>query len=370
MKRLISALLLLSMLLSGCSLPSAPTDPTTEPTEESTEATEITEATQPSTEPTEEPTEAPTEPPTEPPLLYHDPLTGVPQAEPYTGRPVAISINNVKAAMPRHSVSQADVLYEMLVEGGLTRCLAVYSDLSDVEAIGSVRSARNNFIDIAMSYNALFVHAGGSSYAYKMLKETKWNHIDGIGWGLDGKFYRDADRLNSGYSREHTLFTTGAGIMHLAANRKFNMSLGEVDYGLQFAEDATPDGEPAQQIMVKFGIWNKRTYMTYHEDGSYHLTQYDKPVIDGNTGLEESYENVFIIYAKHNLVDNRYQFAELLGSGSGYFACGGKLIRILWHHENADDPITYTLEDGTPLIQGIGSSYVAILPTGSTVKWE
>ena len=68
-------------------------------------------------------------------------------------------------------------------------------------------------------------------------------------------------------------------------------------------------------------------------------------------------------------MDNRYQFAELLGSGSGYYACGGKLIKILWHHENAEDPITYTLEDGTPLVQKIGRSYVAIVPTGSTVKW-
>jgi hypothetical protein len=270
--------------------------------------------------------------------------------------------------MPRHSVSQADVLYEMLVEGGLTRCLAIYSDISQIGTIGSVRSARNNFIDIAMSYNAMFVHAGGSSYAYAMLKETRWNHIDGIGWGLHGKFYRDQNRLDSGYSREHTLFTTGEGLRFLAENRKFNMSLGEVDYGLQFQEDGTPDGKAAHTITIRFGNWNKKTVATYMEDG-YHLEQYSKPIIDGNTGLDEVYENVFIILAKHTLVDKRYQFAELLGSGNGFYACGGKLIPILWHHETAEEAITYTLTDGTPLVQQVGRSYVAILPLGSKVTW-
>ena len=58
------------------------------------------------------------------------------------------------------------------------------------------------------------------------------------------------------------------------------------------------------------------------------------------------------------------------GSGDGYYACGGKLIKIQWHHENPADPFTFTLEDGTPLVQGIGSSYIGICPLKSTVEWE
>jgi hypothetical protein len=63
-------------------------------------------------------------------------------------------------------------------------------------------------------------------------------------------------------------------------------------------------------------------------------------------------------------------FADLEGTGNGYFACGGKLVPIKWSRENATAPFVYSLEDGTPLTLGIGKSYVAVLPTGSPVEYQ
>ena len=83
----------------------------------------------------------------------------------------------------------------------------------------------------------------------------------------------------------------------------------------------------------------------------------------------EAFENVFVILTKVTN-DGVYHVADLDGSGEGYFACGGKIIPIQWHHESETDTITFTLTNGNPLIQGIGNSYIAIAPTASTVSYE
>ena len=104
----------------------------------------------------------------EPEIVYpfSNPLTGEGQMTEQLNRPYAVVINNIKAALPHHGVSQADMIYEILAEGGITRCLAIFTDLADVEKLGSIRSARTYFIDLAKAYDAILVHAGGSGYAY------------------------------------------------------------------------------------------------------------------------------------------------------------------------------------------------------------
>ena len=59
-----------------------------------------------------------------------------------------------------------------------------------------------------------------------------------------------------------------------------------------------------------------------------------------------------------------------MGSGDGYYACGGKIIPMKWHHENATDPFTFTLENGDVLVQGVGNSYIGVVPMSSNVEWE
>ena len=99
--------------------------PTDAPTVPATEA--------PTEEPTEEPTQAPTVEPTEPAAAaYANPLTGEAMAAPLTQRIFMASINNHKEAMPQHGISLADIYYEMLVEGTVTRCLGVFTDISSV----------------------------------------------------------------------------------------------------------------------------------------------------------------------------------------------------------------------------------------------
>jgi hypothetical protein len=147
----------------------------------------------------------------------------------------------------------------------------------------------------------------------------------------------------------------------------------EKTYGLNFAEDGTPEnGEEAKLINITFNHKGnkKTTTMTYDETfGKYVYTQYGKGIDSVTDKNRETFENVFVILTT---VTNKgvYHVADLDGSGDGYYACGGKIVKVKWHHEDPKDPITFTLEDGTPLVQGIGNSYIGICPLKSTVKFE
>lgn len=342
-------------------------DPTVPPTTVPTEA--------PTEEPTDAPTEAPTEEPTEAPeeVLYRNPLTGEPMESPLETRLFLVTINNVPKALPHVGTDQADILFEMYINDYATRCLALYSDISQVETIGSVRSLRYNFTDIAIAYDAFIAHAGGSEVVLQDAKDCGIDHLNVDTSTSTSYSFRDEDRHSSGYSWEHCLFVKGEGLYNKIAEKgyKVTQEAGKT-YGLNFTEDGTPaGGEDATLIEIGFKLdgHTKQSTMTYEEStGKYVFTQYGKG-IDTATEENERFTNVFIMLAN---VENSgvYHVADLSGSGEGYYACGGKLIPIQWHHENETDPFTFTLSDGTALEQGVGNSYIAIAPLKSDISWE
>ncbi len=368
MKRFVLLILMLA-LLAGCTggdtTPTTTAVPTTEPT--------TIPVTQPTTEPVTEPVTQPTEPVVMP---YTNPLTGEGRMEPQTRRPYGVVINNIRAAQPLHGIGNADLLFEIVAEGGgsITRLLAVYTDLSGIEKIGSVRSARTYLIDIARAYDSIFVHAGWSEYAKDLLSSTRWPFLNGLFGDAEKYFYRDQSRIDAGYQLEHTLFTTGDNILAYTADKGYRTEAKFDSYGMNFAEDGTPDGETANSIILSFYKNGKRTELSYDAvDGCYYGTQHwsshSGAIADANTGKALPFENVFILYAR-TTTDGYRMFADLVGSGTGYYACGGKLIPIQWSRAGETSPFVYTLTDGTPLQQGVGKSYVGIIPNGSPVEYE
>lgn len=371
MKRLLAlALALCLLMLCGCGKDPVETEPSTEATEATTEATETTEATSEPTEATEEPTEV-TEP-TEPKQL-RNPLNGEPIDEPFVNRPYAVSINNIHAAMPQWGIGQADILYEFLAEGYATRCLALFSDISDVQKLGSIRSFRIYFVNTARAYDAIIVRAGGSKEADTAIKNYGLDEVDGI-QGFAGKaFYRDGDRLNAGYALEHTLFTNGERILECVNQQGYEQTRAEgIDYGLNFTEDGTPDGEDATYIKITYGLGGKVTTLNYEEStGVYLANQFNNKWCDATNYDYLRFENILVLYTKTWIQEDGVHLTiPLTGEGEGYFACGGKIIPIRWSHENDTANFVYTLQDGTPLELGVGSTYIAVVPDGTTVAHE
>ena len=377
MKRLLPLLLALVMLLSACAKPPVDTIPSdTQGTVPSTTTTPPTTQPPATTVPTV-PT-VPTQPEeTEPELKYQNPLTGEALAEPSLQRPVAVMLNNIKAAMPQHGVSQADILYEVLAEGGITRCVGIFTDLKSVEKLGSIRSARKYFIDLARGYNAAYLHAGGSDEADAYLKTLKNMDLDA---GLSATyFYRDQDRLNAGYTWEHTLFTSGEKILAFARQRGVATALdAEKTYGMTFDDGKIIVGDSAEKVKVYFnmggkpGSYTKSTSFAYDEQTKlYTAAQHGGDYIDGNTKEAIAFRNVVVLYARTSLQSDNYLLTiETTGTGTGWFVCNGQAVQINWSRKTVNDPFTFTLKNGSPVTFGVGSTYIGVVPTGATVTFE
>ncbi|MBQ2785058.1 MAG: DUF3048 domain-containing protein [Oscillospiraceae bacterium] len=374
MKRLLPLLLILMVLLSACAKSPVETTPT------DTQGTvPPTTTTLPTTQPPA--TTAPTDPSqsevTQPELNYLHPLTGEALAEPMLQRPVAVMLNNIVAAMPQHGVSQADILYEVLAEGGITRCVGIFTDLESVEKVGSIRSARKYFVQIAQGYGAAYVHAGGSNEANAYLNTLKNMDLDA---GLSATyFYRDQDRLNSGYSLEHTLFSSGEKILAFAKQRGVTTSLdAEKPYGMSFDDTKVIAGKSAKKVTVYFNMggkpssYTKSTAFTYDENTKlYSAAQYGGDYIDGNTKKAIAFRNVIALYASTSVQsDGKLLTINTVGSGTGHFASNGQMVNIKWSRASVNDPFTFTLENGSPLTFGVGATYIGVVPTGATVNFE
>jgi hypothetical protein len=357
MKKILMAVLAFALLFTACTQRSTVT--------ESAEPTPTPPATRAPT-PSPTPTPTPTPEPTPEPIRH--PLTGEAVDEALTARPLAIMINNHPQAQPQCGISAADMIYEILAEGGVTRMMAIVTDPTSVQRFGSTRSLRPYYLEVGLSYGGVIVHAGGSDQAYSDLSAKHADNLDGVrGANAGSYFYRDNYRVQAGFPLEHTLFINSDSLLKYAAARGISLeSDTPYDFGLSFAEDAAPDGDAAEKVTVTF-VPGKPSSFTYHGDSdSYTMVQYGAEYKDGDTGEAIEFKNLLILEATHRTLDSYgRRDVNLVGEGAGYFFCGGKYAPVTWHRDGLGEQFYYTDADRNPLVLGIGRTYVGIVPTGS-----
>lgn len=362
MKRLIALMLTLTLLLCGCGAKGEPAV-----TEAPAAVPETTAA--PTAEPTTEPTTVPT---TEPAPVYVNPLNGEILDAPFTGRIFANTVSNLADNIPHVGVVKADMLIECYVNmDSVVRCLALFTDIDSVDAIGSTRSTRPMFNAIAQHYDLILSHAGGSDQALKDAKDRGVENFNIDAWAVasTGASYRDKERKGA---YENTLYGIGSGIKAYAEAQGYPMTL-ERDYGFSFTDDGTPaQGVEAKDISITltYKKAKKETRMVYDErTGKYAFNQYGQVMTDLKTEEVEAFRNVIVMYADITTT-GIYHIADFSAGGTGYFACGGKLIPITWSCAGDKEPFRFFTESGEPLELGRGNTYMAICTPESPVVCE
>jgi len=352
-KRLLALLLALSFLfLAGCrSEPEPEPEPVPTPV--------------PTPEATPEPTPEPT------PVIWtgpRNPLTGEPIEEDISAfRPWAILLDNLRAALPHNGISQADILYEMPVEGGITRILAVFQDIRGVGEIGPVRSARSYFLDAVQGHDALFVHAGGSPQAYADIRGRGVPNIDGV-LGTGREFFRDPERSRRAGS-EHSMMTTDELLLANLERHGFRLE-HEAGFstGLAFQVDdnTTTGGMPGTDVTVRFSNYKTGEFAFDQVSGRYYVSQYGAPMMDGAIDEQLSVMNVLVLFANFSTVDGQGRLAvDLNRGGEGYFFTGGYALPILWEKGGHTAPFLFSFTNGYPLELSVGNTYVNIINTNT-----
>ena len=308
------------------------------------------------------------------PLIYN-PLTGVLTLEDISrNRPIAVIIGNTRDALPMNGISYADIVYEVLVEGGLTRMLAIYQDITGVGRIGSVRSARHYQVEIAASYDAIFLFSGGSEPALHAVR------AHGITALTEGSrvFVRDGGRVSGRrFSAPHNLITSGELIERWLPEYDFRFTHDEDrEHELRFTDNPIPGGRAADEVVVRFS-GGKSSMFTFDEASNlYEMRQFNSDFVDANhNGRQVTFTNLIILKTGERSLSGPYGHSgrrdlDTVGSGDGYFVYGGRFVEIYWSREHATAQFVYTLRDGTPLELGRGRTYIGIIPTNMSADFS
>ncbi|MBR4942011.1 MAG: DUF3048 domain-containing protein [Clostridia bacterium] len=312
-------------------------------------------------------TEATTEPEPEIPAVPVNYLTGeaLPEGASDTYRPVAVSINNLRVASKYHSgLSEADIIYEVEVEGGITRLLALFSDPSSAARIGSVRSARPVMNCIILGHDAYFAHAGGSAQAVNEISSYGISDINAQ-TTYAGYFYYD-DAVVKATSLEHGYFTTGEKLSRATASFVEKGGRGEIKEGHNkifefYAEPTVPEGAlPCKTVITSYGGYEP--CFTYSEEtGKYAREEYGTAHIDVMTGEQLQFDNVIALSVTSVTKGEAagYRYFDDVGSGVGILATQGTYINIKWSKSAYDAPIVLTTEDGAPLTVNVGKTFIS-----------
>ena len=325
----------------------------------------------PTTAPTATPTATPSPTPTEipgpviPEGMVKSRLTGlwIPE-DTAMYRPYAVMINNIKVASPQSGLSAADILYEVLVEYGITRFMAVFEAqdalAATTERIGSIRSARHYYVNLANELDAVYVHFGGTTFAYDKIKSDNTTDVDGIMGGLAGHAFTRDESIQA----PHNVFLNFSVMLNEVLKSSLR-SEWEKDKLFQFYEEDTvpTDGKKADKVTIQFSE-SVRPYLIYDkESGEYIRYQFGVLHTDPNNDQPLTFKNIIVQYAKHAPKSNEYITIELDDTeGDGYYITNGIAIPIVWKRNETPNECHYYDLEGNELSINIGKTYIAIYP--------
>lgn len=278
-------------------------------------------------------------------------------------RPYAVMINCHNAALPQAGLDKAYIVYELMVEGGITRMMALFRDV-DVNKIGSVRSARTQYLGYVYENDAIYEHAGGAQDALNRIASEGINDID-----VDGEYGVRDRNLNRAW--EHTLFTTTDLLNTARDKREFRK---DTDKGLLLNYSAEEidlssyeNSRVANNISINYSDYRTSNYKYDPESKTYLRSMNDTPNTDLVTGEQYRVKNILVYgvnysnytYSGYSL----YQKIDNIGTGEGYYISNGYAVPIKWEKENEKSKTKYKVTStGKELIVNDGNTYIQIYP--------
>lgn len=309
-------------------------------------------------------------------------------------RPLGIMIENHEEAVPQSGVSFADVVYEAVAEGGITRFLAVFH-CQDAGIVGPVRSARTYYLDFMSEYGTspLYAHVGGANQpgpanALGQIEDYNWagyNDLNQFSIGFP-TFWRDYDRLGRTVATEHTMYTTTEKLWAYAKKSrdltnvdKKSVSWDDSFVSYSFKDDASlADRGKGANVHLEF--WED--YTAYFADWKYdpNSNQYkrstgNKVQLDKNTGLQLTAKNLVVLFmqelnANDGYPGNLHLLYRNKGIGKAQIFIDGKKINGTWRKDKRTERTLLFDENGNGVKFDRGVIWFSIMPVGAalTVK--
>lgn len=296
-------------------------------------------------------------------------------------RPIAVMFPTDKTAQPQYGISHADILYECMEEGGISRQMGIIQDWESLEKIGNIRSCRLYYMFWMLEYDAILIHGGGIYNMAYMFDDPSVNNISGsgesgIGSGAPGNeyFFRTTDK-----KAPHNMYIS---------NEAINKAINSLGYSKEirtqyhnpdrftFADgiNKLEDGEDATYIdLSDVYPYSKPTLEYNEEEGVYYKNLHGEPQIDASNDEQLKFANVIVQVAESHNLPNSSDYKEFLchdTTRGGYYFTQGKVIPIRWEKKSDRGATKYYDEDGNEIELNTGKTYIAIAQEEREIIWE
>lgn len=335
-------------------------------------------AAQPQPEPEPEPEP---EPPYDPAVL-----TGLPKDEDYPEgqRITAVMVNNISNnashdVRPQNGLSGADILIEIKVEGGITRFCALFTDYNKIDYICPVRSARDQFFQLFLPFQPVFIHIGESVVQTQYKKDYEYQTLDVNFDAVPGNFSYDSSRLAAGVAQWETAYLTQEDIQRGLEKMNTDTRRTYTSTFFDFVNYNEPNRVLTGDDAMGIKIVHSKSYRTYFDwdaaSGKYLMSQYSlhygeiRPSKDANNDQQLAFENVLVLFTDFDVYPDPggsgydLQKVDYTYGGVGYYFSGGKAEFIRWQ-KGAPLQALYILDgDGNETSVKInpGKTYIAVV---------
>lgn len=292
------------------------------------------------------------------------PLTGLYiDEEKINNRPIAVMLDNYYKARPQAGLSEADIVYEILAEGNITRYLAIFHT-GEPKIIGPVRSARPYFISKALEYNPLYVHVGGSQQALIDVRDLKMADIDALSSGKN-VFWRQKHK-----PIPNNMYTDMEAILREAKRKGYTLTSNLTSFNFN-TNDTLINGDDL--ISIKFPYKdNYASQFKYDNETKQYLRFINNvPHKDETTNIHLSAKNIIVQFADNKILDSEGRLEiDIIGEGKGYYITNGKLMDIIWKKENRRSQTRIFDVNGSEISLNPGITWFQIVPSNMSVQKE
>lgn len=278
---------------------------------------------------------------------------------PDRSRAFAVMIDNHPNALPQSGVNEAAIVWEALVEGGLTRYMAVYRSSTDAPEIGPVRSARPYFLDWASESGAVYAHVGGSDEALGILAAKKLGLDDANEFSNGATFWRDETR-----SAPHNTYTSIARLKALAEKKGWALESDAVDATIRsdlFVEDASS----AAIVSIAFARGGQAAEFRHDQAaGSY------RRYVNGRAARDRANRPIAtanVVAIELDAVPGKdpqgkgLQAMKTAGSGRAVVFRGGRAAEGTWRKGSPEAPLEVFGADGKKIPFAFGQVWYAVI---------
>ena len=284
-------------------------------------------------------------------------------------RPIAFMIDNNKNAQPQASLNSTYLVYEIIVEGGESRLMALFKG-TVADQVGPIRSARHYFIDYAMENDALYAHLGMSPQAQATFQEFGIQHINGQVYDTGKARTEDSLYWRVQHKKApHNAYTNTESILKVAKGYGWKTTSDKESVLNYVTEEVNLDSADAfavESVKIPYAKGHTVEYKYNSETGRYTRWSKGKKMFDEMTGEEVTTKNLIITLAENYTLDDGEdkgrQDVLTIGSLDGYYITNGKAIKIKCNKTSRFEQTQYVDLDGNEIKVNDGNTWINVCP--------